>query len=236
MLKSGLKMTGYSFGADHSRSGEAVFQTSMVSYPEMLTDPSYKEQIIICSSVILGQYGIPDKSRDRYGLLEHFESEEIHCAGLVITDYSFNYCHYQAVKSLSKWLAEYGVPAIYGYQVDTREIILHIRSSGSELAKIVQENTDESSIPYNDPNLRNLWAECAVKKPVYYEGTWSFKVILVDMWVKTWIIRNLLDRSLSVLVVPPTYDYTNEQYDWVMLSNGPGDPKLHQETISILKK
>lgn len=234
--KSGLRMTGYSFGANVSRSGEAVFQTSMVSYPEMLTDPSYKEQIIICSSSILGQYGVPEKIRDRYGLLEHFESEEIHCAGLVITDYSFNYCHFQAVKSLSKWLAEYNVPAIYGYEVDTRALILHIRESGSELAKIVSEKDDPEEIEFEDPNLRNLGVEVAVKKPVYYNTYGNYKVILIDLGVKNGIIRNLLDRSLAVQVVPPDYDFTEEEYDGVMISNGPGDPKLHVETIKILQK
>lgn len=235
-LKSGIRMTGYSFGANVSRSGEAVFQTSMISYPEMLTDPSYKEQIIICSSVIFGQYGVPEMTRDRYGLLEHFESEEIHCAGLVITDYSFNYCHFEAVKSLSKWLAEYNVPAIYGYEVDTRSLILHIRETGSELAKIVMEKDDPEEVQFEDPNLRNLGAEVAVKKPVYYNTHGNYKVILVDLGVKNGIIRNLLDRSLAVQVVPPDYDYTNEEYDGVMISNGPGDPKLHEETIRILKK
>jgi len=235
-LKSGTKMTGYSFGANVSRSGEAVFQTSMVSYPEMLTDPSYKEQIIICSSVILGQYGVPDRTRDRYGLLERFESEEIHCAGLIITDYSFNYSHFQAVQSLSKWLTQYNVPAIYGYEVDTRALILHIRETGSELGKIIQEGDDEKSVPYDDPNLRNLCAETCVRTPVYYEGTGNFKVILIDFGVKNSIIRNLLDRSLSVLVVPSDYDFTTEQYDGVMLSNGPGDPRLMETSIAILRK
>lgn len=235
-LKSGLKMTGYSFGANVSRSGEAVFQTSMTSYPEMLTDPSYKEQIIICSSVILGQYGIPERTRDRYGLLERFESEEIHCAGLIITDYSFNYCHYQAVQSLSKWLAQYNVPAIYGYDVDTRSLILKIRETGSELGKIIQEGDNPESVEFSDPNLRNLSAEVGVKSPVYYEGTGNFKVILVDFGVKNNIIRSLLDRSLSVLVVPWDYDYTNEQYDGIMLSNGPGDPRVNETSVHILKK
>ena len=235
-LKSGLKMTGYSFGSSISRSGEAVFQTSMTSYPEMLTDPSYKDQIIICSSAILGQYGVPDKTRDRYGLLERFESEEIHCAGLVITDYSFNYSHFQAVQSLSRWLTQFNVPAIYGYEVDTRSLILHLRETGSELAKIVHEDDNADAVAYEDPNLRNLCAEVGVKKPVYYEGTGNFKVILVDFGVKNNIIRSLLDRSLSVLVVPWNYDYTSEQYDGVMLSNGPGDPRLLEPAINILKK
>lgn len=236
VLKSGIKMTGYSFGANVSRAGEAVFQTSMVGYPECLTDPSYKDQIIICSSVIAGQYGVPDKKRDRYGLLERFESEEIHCAGLVITDYSFNYSHFQAVKSLSKWLAEYGVPAIYGYEIDTRNLIINIRENGSELGKIVQEGTDLEEINYIDPNSRNLSKETCVKKPVFFEGTGNLKVILVDFGVKQNIIRCLLDRSLSVLVVPWDYDFTKEKYNGIMLSNGPGDPRLLEIAIKHVKK
>jgi len=235
-LKSGVKMTGYSFGANVSRAGEIVFQTSMLGYPECLTDPSYKDQIIVCSSVIAGQYGVPDKKRDRYGLLERYESEEIHCAGLVVTDYSFNYSHFQAVKSLSKWLAEFGVPAIYGCEVDTRNLIINIRENGSELGKIIQEGNNPEEVKYVDPNARNLSKETCVKKPVYFEGTGSLKVILVDFGVKQNIIRCLLDRSVSVLVVPWDYDFTKEKYNGIMLSNGPGDPRLLETAVKHLKK
>jgi len=235
-MKNGFRMTGYSFGSDKPRAGEAVFQTGMISYPEMLTDPSYKDQIIICSSCIFGQYGIPEKTRDRYGLLENFESEEIHCNGLIITDYSFNYSHFQAVKSLSKWLKEYNVPAIYGYEVDTRELILKIRESGSELGKIISDSDDPEDTPYEDPNSRNLAYEVAVKRPVFYNTEGSFKVVLIDLGVKNGIIKNLLDRSLSVLIVPPDYDFSNEQYDGIMISNGPGDPESNVDAINFIKK
>ena len=235
-LKSGKKMKGFSFGANISKAGEAVFQTSMIGYPECLTDPSYRGQILICSSIILGQYGVPDKKRDRYGLLERFESEDIHIAGLVITDYSFNYSHFQAVKSLAAWLNEYNIPAIYGWEVDTRALILHIREIGSEMGKIVQDGTDPFDIPYYDPNLNILSSEVSVKEPKYYPGTGPFKVILVDFGVKQNMIRCLMDRSLSVLVVPWDWDLEKETFDGIMLSNGPGDPKLLEKAIINIRK
>jgi carbamoyl-phosphate synthase large subunit/carbamoyl-phosphate synthase small subunit len=235
-LKSGIKMKGFSFGANVSRAGEAVFHTSMIGYPECLSDPSYRGQILICSSIILGQYGVPEKKRDRYGLLERFESEDIHVAGLVITDYSFNYSHFQAVKSLSAWLNEYNIPAIYGWEVDTRTLILHIRETGSETGKIVQDGTDPFDIPYFDPNLKILSEEVSVKEPKYYPGTGPFKIVLLDFGVKQNMIRCLMDRSLSVLVVPWDWDLEKETFHGIMLSNGPGDPKLLETAIKNVRK
>jgi len=234
-VKSGLKMTGYSFGADVSRTGEVVFQTAMIGYPECLSDPSYRDQILVCSSTILGQYGVPQRTRDRYGLLEKFESEDIHIAGLVITDYSFNYSHFEAFQSLSAWLKKYNIPAIYGWEVDTRALILELRKYGSSLGKLVVEGDDETKYPYEDPNERNLVGDVSVKEPVYFEGG-PTRIILVDFGVKNNIIRCLLDRGVSLLVVPWNYELGREKYDGIMLSNGPGDPQLMSVAINNLRK
>lgn len=89
---------------------------------------------------------MPAKSRDKYGLLERYESEDIHIAGLIVTDYSFNYSHFQSFQSLAAWLKQYNVPAMYGWEVDTRALILEIRKHGSFLGKIVREEDKEEDI------------------------------------------------------------------------------------------
>lgn len=92
----------------------AVFQTGMVGYPESLTDPSYSKQILILTYPLIGNYGIPAKEKDEFGLTEWFESAKIHVAGLIVGDVTEKYSHWSAVKSLSKWLSEFNVPGLYG--------------------------------------------------------------------------------------------------------------------------
>ena len=92
----------------------SVFQTGMVGYPESMTDPSYRKQILILTYPLIGNYGIPAESKDKFGLREWFESAEIHTAGLIIGDLSEHYSHWSAIKSLPEWLEQYGIPALYG--------------------------------------------------------------------------------------------------------------------------
>lgn len=91
-----------------------VFQTGMVGYPESLTDPSYKSQILVLTYPLIGNYGVPAKEMDTLGLLKTFESERVHVAGLVVGDYSDQYSHWEAERSLDQWLEEEGVPGLYG--------------------------------------------------------------------------------------------------------------------------
>lgn len=98
-------------------------------------------------------------------------------------------------------MKEYNVPAIYGWEVDTRALILELREHGSALGKIVYEDDDEASIPFEDPNKRNLVAEVSVQKPMYFENG-PIRILLIDFGVKNNIIRCLLDRGVSLLVVP----------------------------------
>ena len=86
----------------------------MVGYPESLTDPSYKSQILVLTYPLIGNYGVPAKEMDTLGLLKTFESERVHVAGLVVGDYSDQYSHWEAERSLDQWLEEEGVPGLYG--------------------------------------------------------------------------------------------------------------------------
>ena len=124
-----------SFGAAVSVSGEVVFNTGMVGYPEALTDPSYRGQILVLTYPMIGNYGVPDESvMDNYGLPLYFESKEIHIAGLIVSEYSWEHSHWAAQKSLSAWLKENNIPAVYG--IDTRQLTKTLREHGTILGRL----------------------------------------------------------------------------------------------------
>lgn len=108
-------MEGISFGAPEGVYGEVVFTTGMVGYPEALTDPSFKGQILVSTYPLVGNYGVPDPAQtDALGLPQHFESGQIHASGFICQDYSYQYSHWNSNQSLAKWLRNEGVPAIHG--------------------------------------------------------------------------------------------------------------------------
>ncbi len=108
----------------------------MVGYPEALTDPSYRGQILVLTFPLIGNYGVPDEGiKDAYGLPEYFESNQMHIAGLVVSSYSWEHSHWAAHKSLAKWLKDNNIPGIYG--VDTRALTMKIRSIGALLGNLV---------------------------------------------------------------------------------------------------
>jgi len=103
ILEDGASFTGYSFGYEASVAGEIVFNTAMTGYPESLTDPSYRGQILVLTYPSIGNYGVPGKVADQ-GMLLHFESEKVHVAALIISDYSEKHSHWSATQSLGAWL------------------------------------------------------------------------------------------------------------------------------------
>src|SRR5690554_2806175 len=113
ILENGLVFHGRSFGAQQASSGEVVFNTAMVGYPESLTDPSYEGQILTLTYPIIGNYGVPAQS-ETDGISDFFESQRIHVSGLIVQDYCDLYSHWNGVMSLGEWLSEEGVPGIYG--------------------------------------------------------------------------------------------------------------------------
>lgn len=220
ILKDGSIYTGQTFGANKSVSGEVVFNTGMVGYPETLTDPSYRGQILVLTYPSIGNYGIPDNEHEN-GLMKNFESNKIHLQGLIISDYSANHSHWTAVKSLDAWLKEHDVPALYG--VDTRQITKNIRAQGVMPGKLINEKDLTKRIPFDDPNKRNLVSEVSTKRKIIY-GSGTKKVLLIDCGVKNNIIRCFLKRGMTVLRVPWDHNFTKEEYDGLFISNGPGDP------------
>ena len=186
-LKDGATYLGISFGANKSVSGELVFQTGMVGYPESVTDPSYKGQILVVTFPLIGNYGVP--SRDTMDeilgdLPAHFEATQIHVSGLIVASYSGeDYSHHLATSSLGTWLKEQGIPAMYG--VDTRALTKRIREEGSMLGKMVMEASNQSNgmvnghigrkeyatapsfedVEWDDPNTKNLVGEGEIPIP-----------------------------------------------------------------------
>jgi len=133
---------GKSFGATTSCSGEVVFNTGMVGYPEALTDPSYRGQILVVTYPLVGNYGVPSKEGDSSvqndpnlsQLPLYFESHDIHISGLIISSYSWEHSHWAAQKSLGEWLQEHGIPGMY--DIDTRALTKTLRECGSLLGRI----------------------------------------------------------------------------------------------------
>ncbi|MBI2545624.1 glutamine-hydrolyzing carbamoyl-phosphate synthase small subunit [Candidatus Woesearchaeota archaeon] len=228
VLDDGSVFPGISFGADKSVSGEVVFNTGMTGYPESFTDPSYRGQILVLTYPLIGNYGVPGIDKE-HNLLKFFESDKVHIRALIISDYSNNHNHWNSRKSLAAWLQEHNIPALHG--IDTRSLTQKLREKGVMLGKLVN-GTD---VRLEDPNKRNLVDEVSIERKQIYEAG-KKRVLLIDCGVKYSIIRNLLARNVTVIRVPWDYDYSRERYDGIVISNGPGDPKMCKATIENVRQ
>ncbi len=233
-LEDGTVYEGVSFGHRGSVAGEVVFNTGMVGYPESLTDPSYCGQILTATYPLVGNYGVPsDDAQAEGGLSRAFESDRIHVAGLLVADYSPQYSHWHAGRSLADWLIEQRIPALTG--IDTRRLTQKLRVKGSMLGKI--EFADEP-VDFVDPNASNLVERVSVREPVLYGKTRAGgrRVVLMDTGAKFNILHSLLERGLEVLRVPFDHPLADERFDGLMLSNGPGDPSMAGATVEQVSR
>jgi carbamoyl-phosphate synthase small subunit len=229
VLEDGSVFPGRRFGFRGPASGEVVFNTGMVGYPEALTDPSYRGQILVLTYPLVGNYGVPPRT-GHDGLDTGFESEAVQVAGLVVAEAASEYSHWSATRSLGTWLADEAVPGLTG--VDTRALTKRLRERGVMLGKLVSDGAD---VELRDPNRENLVGQVSVKEPIVY-GTGRRRVVLIDCGCKTSIIRGLVERGLTVVRVPWDYDVTRERFDALVISNGPGDPKMCGETIEHVRR
>jgi carbamoyl-phosphate synthase small subunit len=231
ILEDGSIFQGYSFGAENITNGEVVFNTGMVGYPESLTDPSYRGQILVLTYPLIGNYGVPGYDKED-NILKYFESDRIQVQGLIISDYSEQYSHWNAKKSLSDWMKEFNIPGIYG--IDTRAVTKKLREKGTMLGKIVYDS-ETDDLPFEDPNKRNLVKEISIKSTKTFKKGKN-KVVIIDCGTKFNIIRAFLRRDFTVTWVPCDYDFLAEDAEGYIISSGPGDPKMCSTTIKNVKR
>lgn len=240
VLESGQKFCGTSFGFEKAVNGEVVFNTAMMGYPESLTDPSYSGQILVMTFPLVGNYGVPSAKEEANGLSSYYESDHIHVRALVVSDYSEEFSHWNANRSLAQWLKEEEIVGIDG--IDTRELTKILREHGSVSGKIIFDGGED--IEFENPNLVNQVAIVSTKEVEYFpsqihrEGDPAPKeVCLIDMGVKQNIIRELLKYDVNVTVVPWDYDFNNSKaFDGLFISNGPGDPNLCLQTVEHVRE
>jgi len=245
VLEDGSTFAGFGFGAPKKVSGEIVFSTSMVGYPESLTDPSYKGQILTFTYPLVGNYGVPPFDKEK-GVLKYFESDDIKVTGYVVHELCKDPYHWASTRTLDQWLKEENIPGIYG--IDTRKLTKKLRVKGVMLGILkVCEQDEEPDVPQllkeaenvQDPNFTDLAKQVTVKEPIYYQSGGNKIAVVLDCGVKYGILRNLLHRGFDVVRVP--YDYSADQVmqyrpNGVMISNGPGDPKNCVKTIETVQE
>ena len=223
VLEDGTQYRGRLHGFARSVSGEVVFNTGMVGYTEALTDPSYRGQIMTLTYPLVGNYGVPDA----------FESPKIQASALVVSELAIEYSHATALRSLPQWLHDEGIPCIAG--VDTRALTKRLRTKGCMLGKIVVGDDLPEAVPFYDPNRDHLVAAVSDPRRVTYQGKGK-TVVVVDCGAKGSIVDELRARGASVIRVPWDYDFLQEDFDALFISNGPGDPTACDRTIHNLKK
>src|SRR3989344_3833919 len=229
ILKDGSIFEGTSFGVQKSISGEVVFATGMVGYPEALTDPSFLGQILVLTYPLIGNYGVPEK--------ELWESKKIQVSGLVVCNYIDTPSHHAMQMTLQEWLKKENIPALE--IKDTRILTQKLRDEGVSLGKIIIGN---ANIKLKDPNLKNLVDEVSTKKVMFFgeedpsnTSEQKHTVVILDCGVKQNIIRELAARKFNVVVVPWDTDVTKLKFSFsaVVISNGPGDPQKAKITIGF---
>ncbi len=243
-LEDGTIFRGKGFGAQTQVSGEVVFNTSMIGYPELLTDPSYLEQIVVMTYPIIGSYGVPAVTRqDKHGIPLDFESDSVKVKGYGVHSLS-SASHWSSQKTVSEWLEEQKVPGIVGF--DTRALTRRIRSNGTMLGLLeVSDNPitkDEIEVKLHklsDPNASDLVRNVTPAEPIHYANNSDSTVVVIDCGAKYGIVRSLLSSGTSVVRVP--YDYSVDDIlefepSGIVISNGPGDPKNCTKTIETTRQ
>ncbi|MGN1096995.1 MAG: glutamine-hydrolyzing carbamoyl-phosphate synthase small subunit [Christensenellales bacterium] len=232
ILENGKTFTGDGFGADGTKIAEIVFNTSMVGYQEILSDPSYCGQFVTMSYPLIGNYGLTD---------EDYESKGIYMSGFIVREYNDMPSNFRYTMTLQEMMQTNGVVGISG--VDTRELVRIIRDEGSQRAMItdIDADVDEcvkilKATPYETEQVKTvstkrIW-HCRTQNP-------KFTVVAVDCGIKYNIIRKFNECGINVIVVP--YNTSAEEIsrlnpDGLFLSNGPGDPENVPEVIELVKK
>ena len=234
-LEDGLYFEGISFGARGERSGEVVFNTSMTGYQEILTDPSYKGQIVTMTYPLIGNYGVNE---------EDFESVKPHVEGFVVRECCRYPSNWRSSKPLAEFLIENGILGIE--RVDTRALTKHIREAGALRAVLSTEDLDVHSLVAKakaSPGLvgRDLVREvtCPEEYRVPAQGKSRFRVVAFDFGIKRNILNNLSRHGCDIIVVPAqttAAEALAHQPDGIFLSNGPGDPEGVPNVVETVRE
>jgi carbamoyl-phosphate synthase small subunit len=254
LLSDGTFFTGESFGAEAERIGEVVFNTSITGYQEILTDPSYKGQIVVLTYTEIGNYGINPEDMESSGGPK--------VEGFVVKEYSRSYSNWRAKKSLEEFLREYNIPGISG--IDTRALTRHLRTKGCQMGILSSLDLNPQSLLKKvraHPGISQIDLVKEVtsqEKYVWNEGCWKWpcpsstnyatnkfstqprlRVVVYDFGVKFNILRNLYEVGFDITVVPamtPAEAVLELNPDGILLSNGPGDPQTVTYAIENTKK
>jgi carbamoyl-phosphate synthase small subunit len=245
VLADGTKFPGFAIGAPGSTVGEAVFTTGMTGYQEVLTDPSYRGQIVTMTATQMGNTGVNS---------EDTESVHPHVAGFVVHELSRLHSNWRAQLSLDEYLRKHGIVGIAG--VDTRALTRHLRDQGAQIAAIGAEDVatlHDRAKAAPSMHGRDLTSEVSTTKSYEWTtsaGTWTlpsatsrdakpFHVVAIDFGVKQNILRCLVDTGCKVTVVPSSSsasDVLAHEPDGVFLSNGPGDPAAVESGIRTVRE
>ena len=234
----------------------------MTGYPESLTDPSYAGQLMTLTYPLVGNYGVPPFTVEPNGLATFMESERIHAEAIIVSDYSEDFSHWNAVESLADWLKREQVPGITG--IDTRELTKVLREHGVMMGRIVfddvENEIDNSQLTIDNYEDVNYVDRVSCKEIIVYTGKESplhfpittptaqlncqlstvncqlKRVVLLDCGVKSNILRCLLKRDVEVIRVPWDYDYNELEFDGLFISNGPGDPDTCDAAVQNIRR
>jgi len=262
ILDDGSRFHGKSFGYEKPVAGEVVFNTAMTGYPESLTDPSYAGQLMTLTYPLVGNYGVPPFTVEPNGLATFMESERIHAEAIIVSDYSEDFSHWNAVESLADWLKREQVPGITG--INTRELTKVLREHGVMMGRIVfddvENEIDNSQLTIDNYEDVNYVDRVSCKEIIVYTGKESplhfpittptaqlncqlstvncqlKRVVLLDCGVKSNILRCLLKRDVEVIRVPWDYDYNELEFDGLFISNGPGDPDTCDAAVQNIRR
>ena len=232
VLEDGEEYLGYKFGADKEAICEIVFNTSMIGYQEIVSDPSYTYQMVVMTYPLIGNYGITD---------EDYETKQPSIGAMVVREYNDMPSNFRYTKTLSEYLEENDVPGIYG--VDTRKLTRSIREKGSRKAIITDIDVSKEEAlkklkAYEIP--KDAVSKVSSKKRWYSRTSNAiYNVVAVDCGIKLNIVRSLNKRGCNVTIVPynmPVQDIINLKPDGIFLSNGPGNPEDVTEVINLVKE
>ena len=232
VLENGMEFYGYGFGADREAINEVVFNTSMVGYQEIMYDPSYTDQMVVMTYLLLGNYGITD---------EDYETKFPSVGGLIVREYNDMPSNFRYTKTLSEVFEEHNIPGISG--VDTRMLTRIIRNEGSQRVLLTAVDTPveealrrirERAVPTDQVSRVSCKKRWFSRTPNH-----KYEVIAIDCGIKYNIIRHLNQKGCNVTVVP--FDTKAEeimafQPDGLFLSNGPGDPENVQSVIEVVRE